>query len=315
MFRPFEKWHGCKNDFIVTPLFPHDGEVVFDSLVRSASRICDRRSGIGADGILVLHYQGREEIFPQELSIINADGSLAATCGNGLRCAAVAVLKDWRERGNPQEVPELVSFKLASGTQVDCRFMSKGGMAGYPLVAVGMGAVIVDQDVSWHGDAKKEVGRVTSESKLAHLGQDWHAVDVGNKHLVFFVDDLKQEELLKIGPAFQDSKFWDGINVHLVTTQEVTPERQAYATKTLGQRIGDYHEALVWERGAGPTQACGSGAVAIASAAASTGLVSGEQWQMIGMPGGKLFVSLDDSDKTATLAGPAEFVFEGVMEI
>ena len=80
MLVPFEKWHGCKNDFIVVWLEPQAKEV-FQSLQKRASQICARDgAGVGADGILVLHQDSRNDLQPATMTIINKDGSLAANC-------------------------------------------------------------------------------------------------------------------------------------------------------------------------------------------------------------------------------------------
>src|SRR5205809_607514 len=149
MFLDFEKWHGARNDFIVVWISDADGEIVEGSLKRQAIALCDRRSGVGADGILILRGKKREDLTPDRLAIVNSDGSLAANCGNGLRVAALSVLKRHRELGNPKELPEAVSFRITTdpgGDEKVCRFLRPSGP--WPLVAVEMG-VAKTEGIAW----------------------------------------------------------------------------------------------------------------------------------------------------------------------
>src|SRR5690606_29206086 len=96
----FEKWHGCRNDFIVLRMRQTSADEVLPSLVKAAPRLCSRDgSGIGADGILVLHEGPGDPLRPVELSIVNSDGSLARNCGNGLRCAGASIVRQAMQQG------------------------------------------------------------------------------------------------------------------------------------------------------------------------------------------------------------------------
>src|SRR6476620_5995215 len=136
----FEKWHGNKNDFILT-WFVHD-QVTFEALRREAPALCNRDgSGIGADGILVLHVQTKRDVMPTQLTIINSDGSLAETCGNGIRCAALSILtRHWE---HTPSLEDLDGFELnLRSSRASIRFMGKfkkNIRDSLPLVAVEMG--------------------------------------------------------------------------------------------------------------------------------------------------------------------------------
>ncbi|SMF67181.1 diaminopimelate epimerase [Pseudobacteriovorax antillogorgiicola] len=316
MFLKFEKWHGAKNDFVLTWLLGDD-ELIFDSLVRQAPEICSRDgSGVSADGILVLHISEREQIFPDRLSIINSDGSIAETCGNGIRCAALSVLKRHRYY-SPRDIPEGFAMDLRSSS-VSCRFLGRGKLETqdhWPLVSVDMGHPKLNQDCQLYEDAKQEVSRIADELKLPQLKRDWGIIDISNQHLVFFLDQADRDLLLRVGPAFQKSAFWDGINVHLAVTQDVDNKLKTEAGNKLGQAIDDLYQVFVWERGAGETMACGSGACAVAALALDSGLVERSQWLGVAMPGGLLYCKQESADDQVNLAGPAQFVFEGTIEI
>lgn len=311
----FEKWHGAKNDFILTWFYGDD--VAFDSLARQAPLLCNRDgSGIAADGILVLHVNQREQIYPDKLSIINSDGSIAETCGNGIRCTALSVLKRHREIA-PRDIAEGFELPLKSST-VSCRFLGRGKLEGrdyWPLVSVDMGVPQVNSESPVYDDAVRDVDTIAKELKLPELTRDWAFVAIGNQHLVFFLDDANTQLLRKVGPALQNCKSWDGINVHLAVAKEPSNQDRTTSANKLGQPIQELYEVYVWERGAGETQACGSGACAVAAAALASGLVDRNHWLGIQMPGGRLYVKQDDPGSAVNLAGPAEFVFEGTVEI
>lgn len=318
MILTFEKWHGCKNDFIVTWLSDIDGDMVLDSLKRLAPKLCDRTgAGIGADGILVLHTKKRGDLTPDRLSIINSDGSTAKNCGNGLRCAALSVLKLHREKGNPQELPEAVEFNV-EGRSIVCSFMLGSAVTGnasgarWPFVSVAMGEPRVGSEVPWEAAA---TAAVKSAASSTGVRGDFGVCDIGNPHVVIFADQATRADLQKIGPVLQAHNGGDGINVHLVTNEAVEPKDQKAAKDSIGHTIAERFRAFVWERGAGETQACGTGACAIAACAFESGLTDRSEWVAVDMPGGRLYVSQPDDGGPVTLAGPAEFVFAGQVSI
>jgi len=315
MFLAFEKWHGARNDFIVTWLSHNDGDIVLDSLKRSATRLCDRSgAGIGADGILVLHTARKGDLTPHKLSIINSDGTVAKNCGNGLRCAALSVLRRHRLEGNPTELPEAVEFDVEGSPKV-CRFAFGSGKATWPHVSVEMGVAKVNADCSWYEQACAEIQRVAAELNLPELKTDFGVCEIGNPHLVFFVNEASREKIRKIGPAFQKSRFWDGINVHITHVEEIADKDKAAAKNAIGHKVSELFKAWVWERGAGETQACGSGACAIVACAYASGTTSRKDWVGVDMPGGRLYIHQESDDAEVQMAGPGEFVFEGAFEV
>jgi diaminopimelate epimerase len=315
MFKKIEKWHGCKNDFIVIWISQAEGDVVLDSLRRLAPGLCRRDgSGIGADGILVLQSKLKTSLFPESLTIINSDGSIAGNCGNGIRCAATSIRRRNLTEGNGEEFPEAIELTVA-GRQIICRFLDEGQKIDQGFVAVEMGIAAIGSENPWHPDAKKEVARVGNDLGIPGLGHEFNTCEIGNRHLVFFLEDADRAQALKVGPALQKSAFWDGINVHLCRAVSPTAEDHALAKKILGGKISELYRVFVWERGAGETQACGSGACAVAAASFATGLVDRNDWIAIDMPGGRLYCKQDEAGAPVTLAGPAQFVFEGLLEI
>ena len=229
------KHHGLGNDFLVL-LDPEDRYAAAHEAMAVA--LCDRRTGIGADGLLRLGPELR-------MHLHNADGSRAEMSGNGIRCLAQAVFAAGLAEGN--EV-ELVTD------------------AGPRLVrSVGDGRFTVDMGIA----------------KVTDLEERRAEVDTGNPHLVLLVADPWTEQLEELGAENPD------VNVEVVRVDDV-------GTVTM----------RVHERGAGITQACGTGSCAIAAATRAWGL-TGDRIT-VRNPGGDLVVELQGD--TALLTGPATYI-------
>lgn len=308
----FEKWHGNKNDFILT-WFPHDA-VTFEALRRQAPALCTRDgSGIGADGILVLHTKSSRDLQPYQLSIINSDGSLAETCGNGIRCAALSILVKHRAAEPKVELPDGIDFALKS-SRASVRYMGileERANGALPLVAVDMGKARVNAENPDFKDAGEFLKEVAAELKMPELLREWSLISLGNRHLVFSLDKVSRELIRKIGPRLQTSPLWDGINVHIIQSKPVTDADAKAAKAVLGQPMDELFEAFVWERGAGETQACGSGACAVAVSQWATGLSDRSAWIGVDMPGGRLYIKQSSAEDAITMAGPAKLAFRG----
>ncbi|HEV2811000.1 MAG TPA: diaminopimelate epimerase [Acidimicrobiales bacterium] len=255
------KHHGLGNDFLVLLDFNLDDAIRFDADLARA--LCDRRRGIGADGLIrVGPARGDADV---TMGLRNADGSRAEMSGNGIRCLGQAVA---RSRGHD-------TVDLVVGTDAGLRPLHVRPGPD-PVTA----AVDVDMGPACPGPELSGLPVVVEATKAA-------TVDMGNPHLVLLVDDPASVDLDALGPACQDG-FEQGINVELVAPVRGTT---------------DILDLVVWERGVGITQACGTGACAAASAAHEWG-VAGER-VMVRMPGGVVEVTLG---ATVTLSGPAVFV-------
>ena len=259
------KHHGLGNDFLVwlTPELPVDPHEL-------ARRWCDRRVGIGADGLLFGLPVRADAGADIEMRLHNSDGSLAEISGNGLRCFAQAVA---RERG----VDRLdLSVATAAGTR---RCSTVPGPDVATLIAtVDMGVVtagpppVVDDLAAVVGAPMATVDR-------------WETADIGNPHVVCHVPDPARIDLAVAGPAIE-AQFAGGVNVHFVSVTSA-----------------DTLEMRVWERGAGITNACGTGATVSADVFHRWGLVGTRV--RVRMPGGDAHVQLSGP---LTLTGPATHV-------
>jgi diaminopimelate epimerase len=260
------KHHGLGNDFLIS-VAP-----TVDIGAGEAVAWCDRRRGIGADGLIVAHPHGTE---PDTwvMTMWNADGSRPEISGNGLRCLGQALVLH-HDHGQPVR-PFLVRTD-AGFRRVEVR---PDRTSPTDQVRVEMGAPAAG------------VARFTGWADLGLDVVDQLGVDIGNPHLVARTDKLGEIDLAAIGPAVEAS-YPGGINVELITVTD---------------RAGI--DLRVWERGAGITEACGSGACAATWAANRWGLV--DETVGVTMPGGTATVELIDG--AVVLTGPATFV--AVIEI
>ena len=263
---PFVKAQGLGNDFVVLDALRDD---VPDGLPALARLACDRRRGVGADGLLLLE---RGEAAPFRMRMWNPDGTESEMCGNGLRCAA-AVL---RERGHAPG-----DMAIETGTGV--------------LRARALGdEVVVDMGIARM--TRGEIGMAGPPDETfveADLdGERATAVSMGNPHLVLFVPDVDAIDLPQRGAELERHPLFPGrTNVHFV--------------QTLGP---DEARVRVWERGAGATMACGTGACAVAVAGVETGRLG--RRATVRLPGGPLTIEVDE-DRRVTMTGAARIVFEG----
>ena len=287
----FSKWTGLGNDFVLyEPGQTHEYGAAFTDRV---IKLCDRRFGIGADGVVIVTPMDNDgclvlgdtgvgagvgpaaKSVPNgvdfEMRIFNADGSEAAMCGNATRCVAKYI----RSRGLAKDDNTKV-FNLHT----------KSGLVKPALLDDGR--VCVDM-----GLPRNFLGSI----KLTADSFDFTAetVSMGNPHAVIFVDDIEKIQLEKWGSILEiDSQFPDRCNIEFA--QVVTPTQI---------------RMRVWERGCGVTMACGTGSCATLVAAQRTGRV-GVEADVI-LDGGVLHIKHEEGGPVL-MTGPAEEVFRGVIE-
>jgi diaminopimelate epimerase len=269
----FTKMHGIGNDFVMLDAIRN----TFDdaSLPKLAIRMCDRRFGIGSDGLII----AREgTLAPLRMQMLNPDGSESEMCGNGIRCLAKFLVEEKLANG-----PEI---KVETGAGVLTLQLTPDGR-----VTVDMGkARLTRASVAMNGPQDETfIGQPITVSETTLPGT---AVSMGNPHLVFIVDDVDSIALEKLGPAYENHPdFPKRTNVHFV---------QILSASHIKQRT--------WERGAGITLACGTGAC---SAAVATHLNGKTERQVkVTLPGGELDIRYAE-DQTVWMTGPAQTVFYG----
>lgn len=273
----FWKYHGLGNDFVLIENLdlsaPDDPEF--------ARRLCDRRTGIGADGVLYINPDEQGDAF---MKILNSDGSEAEMCGNGIRCVAkhmydFAIAPTERMRINT----------LAG--MMDIEVTVRDGLA--VAAAVDMGAPRLDcSDIPMDCAGRFIDGTIEVDGRKL-VGT---AVSMGNPHFITF-QELSDEDLLELGPR--------------VERHHMFPKK----TNTEFVRVkGDVLEVKVFERGAGWTMACGTGACATAVAAALKGIVPYDRDVRVRLPGGELTINVKKDLSSVRMTGPAERVFQGNLE-
>lgn len=304
----FTKMHGAGNDYIYV------NTMLFDIPNPQAAAIAwsDRHKGIGSDGLVLI---GASPIPEADFSmrIFNADGSEAMMCGNASRCIG----KYLYERGltpNPSPRGEGSSHQ---GMQI--KLLTKSGIKTLFLhikddivesVTVDMGEPILEDDTLFNPNLAKSLstplhyrGRLRGGELRSGRGQGGGSalfVSMGNPHYVIFTDDVDQ--VGETGPVLEH---------HPAFPQRCNIEFAQVIPPSGGQEGG--LRTRVWERGSGITQACGTGACATAVAAALTGR-AGRTSQIV-MDGGTLTIEWRESDNHVYMTGPAEFVFDGEIEL
>jgi diaminopimelate epimerase len=261
------KFHGLGNDFLVCRLDQALPRLAWEVV---AQRWCDRRRGVGADGLLLLGQGESADGAPERLtmSLLNADGSRAEMSGNGIRCLVHAA---HRHRGRLDEADYLV-----------------GTDAGERLVRI---RPTSDRDAV----AEVDMGEVTSldpppdfDATAPHPDRPVAHLDLGNPHSVVAVDDVSVVDLARLGALVPM------VNLEIV---EPGPERHGVTMR-------------VHERGVGVTEACGTGASAVAWAASRWGLVDPLEGAVtVHMDGGDVIVRLDTpAPGRVTLVGPSTYI-------
>ena len=279
----FSKYHGLGNDFLMVDARVADTAAAAQQLTpERVRRLCDRRFGVGGDGvILALPPQADGEV---RMRIFNADGSEPEMCGNGIRCLARFLAdSDGDGPGRRWQVETLAG-------RIVPELLSDG------TVRVDMGApFLVPEAVPTTleiGPAGLPQGRLN----VAGIELDVAAAGMGNPHVVIPVNDLDSLDLDTLGAALEvHPAFPARTNVHFV---------QVLHPSHLRMRV--------WERGAGPTLACGTGACATLVVAQLLGLCATEA--RVDLPGGPLTIAWNGQPSSSVwMSGPAEAVFDGMV--
>ena len=275
----FTKMHGIGNDYVYVNCFE---ETVKDPN-KTSRFVSDRHFGIGSDGLILIK---PSDVADFEMDMYNSDGSQGAMCGNGIRCVAKYVY-DYGLTDKTQ-----ISINTKSGIKYLDLTVEDGKVA---LVKVNMGAPdTIAQNIPIVSDKEQVI-----DEPILVDGKEYRmtGVSMGNPHAVVYIDDVKGLDIEKIGPKFENHKvFPDRVNTEFC-------------------KVLDDHtvEMRVWERGAGETLACGTGACAVAVASILNGYTKEEV--TIKLLGGDLKIFWDRKENLVYMTGPATVVFDGEIEI
>jgi len=289
---PFRKYHGLGNDFVVLVGLKED--LPWDRLTDPglAADLCRRHQGIGADGLLQVQRPSSDAAHAR-MRVINADGSEAEMCGNGIRCVAKAL------HDHLPAFSGAASLDIETGAGTLRCLLSIGPDGLVQAVKVDMGRPSLDREAL---PMKGEGPFIQSPITLSGHQLMATAVSMGNPHLITFLDPQQDPRLMaeELGPIFErHPDFPNRTNVEFA--------------RPLEGRNG--LELWVWERGCGLTQACGTGACATAVAAAVTGRHPFDAPLKIRLPGGILIITVEKGLLRVWIEGPAVEVYQGHFTI
>lgn len=275
----FTKMHGCGNDYVYVNCFAEIVENPSDV----ALKVSDRHFGIGSDGLILIKPSDKADFF---MEMYNSDGSQAEMCGNGIRCVAKYVydygLTDKKE----------ISVDTLAGIKYLKLETEKGKVKN---VIVDMGTPLLkptEVPVLFDGESciDKPVSVAGKEYRIS-------CVSMGNPHAVVYMDDIESLDIETIGPLFENhEKFPKRTNTEFI------------------QLVNRSHIKMrVWERGAGETLACGTGACASVVASVLNGYT--ENRVEVELLGGTLVVEYDRENDKVYMTGPATVVFDGEIDL
>ncbi|USB34601.1 diaminopimelate epimerase [Paenibacillus sp. YPG26] len=275
----FTKMHGLGNDFLVF----HGHQNLPDNVSDLAVKWCDRFFGVGGDGLVFILPSEQADF---RMRIINSDGSEAEQCGNAIRCVAKYVYDNKLTDKENITIETLgagvqpVSLKVVNGVVQTVRVdMGEPILDGLTVPTTLEGNPVLDHPIEADG---REF--------------NFTAVSMGNPHCVIYVDDAPHFDLETWGPKLE---------VHPYFPRKINVE---FATVTSRDRV----EMRVWERGAGPTLACGTGACATLVSSVLNGVTDRAAW--IGLKGGDLYIEWNAEDNHVYMTGPAAAVYQGSIE-
>jgi len=271
---PFLKIHGCKNSFVVVKRSSLDSPPA-----SVARRLCSHSEGLGTDGVMIVGERSEGAI--REVEMFNPDGSAMGMCGNGIRCVTRFIHE------TEEDAPESLSFSVY-GRRVECESRDKGR-----LVRVDMGRP------SFEAEEIPFLGTEVTNVSLVVSGREFKGslVSMGNPHLVIRLEDQEFEtiELERWGALLEHHPlFPKRTNVHFVRTIDRSR-----------------CEVKVWERGAGVTMACGTGACAVAVTGIKEGILEGQIEVLL--PGGALTIEWEGSGSNVSMTGPTQVICRGVL--
>ncbi|QEY33982.1 diaminopimelate epimerase [Caproiciproducens galactitolivorans] len=274
----FSKMQGIGNDYLYFNCF----EEKIENPSELAIKLSDRHFGVGSDGIILIEPSDHADC---RMDIYNSDGSRAMMCGNGIRCVGKYLYERGLVRKDVLKVDTLSGVKtlfldvkngIVHSVKVD---MGKPVFRPAEIPVIFSKETVIDEPITVDGNEY----RIT-------------CVSMGNPHCILFVDDVDAVPIEKIGPELEHASiFPDRANIEFV---QVLNSGEA--------------KMRVWERGAGETWACGTGACASAISCA-VNHKTGRKVKMH-LKGGDLSIEWDDRTDTVFMQGPAEFVFDGTID-
>ncbi len=273
----FTKMHGCGNDYVYVNLF----EEKIDDYAKMSIKVSDRHFGIGSDGLITI---GPSDCADFRMRIFNADGSEAEMCGNGVRCVGKYVY----------------DHKLTDKKEVDVE--TGAGIKHLILNVKNDKVETVRVDMGEPVFNAKEIPVALDMDKVVDYpitvgDREWKmtCVSMGNPHAVVFIDNVKEFQIEKYGPLFENNKMF--------------PKR---TNTEFVEIISDSEVSMrVWERGSAETWACGTGTCACVLACILNGYTKDRV--LVHLLGGDLTIEYDRASNHVFMTGPATEVFNGII--
>ena len=280
----FYKYQGNGNDFVVIDSRNNDSyNTLISNKKLNLKKLCDRNFGIGADGIIFIVNPNYDN--DSRMIIFNSDGSEAEMCGNGIRCMIEYLYNQENSQINKSE------YKIETKAGLKVAKYNSGNITvrmGKPIFENKLIPTYINNNIN---------GLLTDNFSNENFNNQGYAVGMGNPHLIFFVNDLALVSHKELGPVFEKNNlFPEKTNVHfcqIINSKKII--------------------AKVWERGAGSTLACGTGACAIHVAARK--LSRCEAKTKIILPGGELFIEWNSTNDEVLMTGSANKVFKGSFNL
>jgi diaminopimelate epimerase len=295
---PFTKVEGLGNDFLVVDLRARagSGEAAAVQNPEFVRRVCDRHFGVGGDGVLAILPTLPGVEGDARMRVLNADGSEAEMCGNGIRCVAKVLYES-----DPALRRRVLKIDTGAGL-LACELTATDGRVDSVTVEMGRPRLTRDELPLTPGGAGRAVREaITSEGRTFHFT----AVSMGNPHAVIFVDDPAEDLMAlakRFGPALEVAPaFPRRTNVEFARVRQAGDAAQI--------------DLVVWERGCGITLACGTGACATAVAAAVEERLPRGREILVHLPGGPLAITVAPDDSGVRMRGPAHTVFRSELEL
>ena len=276
----FTKMQGAGNDYIYVNCFKEK----LENINETAKAVSDRHFGIGSDGLVLICPSDKADF---RMDMYNSDGTQAEMCGNATRCVGKYV----HDKGLTDKT-EITLETLAGIKILKLNLNDKGEVE---TVEVNMGSPeLIPKNIPIDSDLDRFIMESVTVDGRGYLVT---GVSMGNPHAVTFIDDTDSLEIEKLGPKFE--------NHPLFPKRTNTEFAKIIDRKTIKMRV--------WERGAGETLACGTGACATLVAASLSDLTDDEVDLVL--LGGTLHIRWDKENNNIYMTGPAQFVFDGVITI
>lgn len=276
----FTKMHGAGNDYIYVNCFREK----LENINETAKAVSDRHFGIGSDGLVLIYPSDKADF---RMDMYNSDGTQAEMCGNATRCVGKYV----HDKGLTDKT--VITLETLAGIKIlKLNLNDKGEVE---TVEVNMGSPeLIPKNIPIDSDLDRFIMESVTVDGREYLVT---GVSMGNPHAVTFIDDTDSLEIEKLGPKFE--------NHPLFPKRTNTEFAKIIDRKTIKMRV--------WERGAGETLACGTGACATLVAASLSDLTDDEVDLVL--LGGTLHIRWDKENNNIYMTGPAQFVFDGVITI